>query len=113
VALFVFGTDGWLQTTQLSGMRSAMQAATRYYQLGGADDVAAQTLAMKSWAGVPADGAVSVARSCTCGGTPAACSTLCVGANPPSVYITLTSTGTFTGLWQSHALSQNEVLRVR
>lgn len=113
VALLVVGADGWLRTSQLSGMRSALQSGMRYYQLGGSDDTAAQALAMRSWTPLPVDGAATVARSCACGSTPLACTSLCAGSNPPSVFITLTTTGTFSGLMQSRALSQNAVLRVR
>jgi Flp pilus assembly protein TadG len=113
MGLLILGTDGWMRTTQMSAMRSALQSATRYYQLGGADDPTAQTLAMQSWAHAPQDAAVTVTRSCTCGTAPALCSTLCAGSDPPSVYITLASSGTSTGLLQSHAMSQSEVLRVR
>jgi len=112
-ALIVFGADGWLRTSQLNDMRSALQSGTRYYQLGGSDDTVAHTLAMNSWAHAPADAAAVVARSCTCGATPIACNLLCAGSNPPQVYVSVTTTGTFTGLMHSRVMSQNEVLRVR
>jgi len=112
-ALLMLGADGWLRTSQLSGMRSALQSGARYYQLGGSDDPTAQALTAQSWAHAPPGNTVSVARSCTCGALPIACTTLCAGSNPPSVYITLTASGTFPGLMQSRSLSQSDVLRIR
>jgi Flp pilus assembly protein TadG len=112
-ALIVFGADGWLRTSQLNDMRSALQSGMRYYQLGGADDSVAQTLATNSWVHPPADASTAVARACLCGSTPTDCTLLCAGSNPPQVFITMTTSGTFTGLMHSRAMSQNEVLRVR
>ena len=111
--LIVVGADGWLRTSQMTDMRSALQSGMRYYQLGGSDDPSAQALTMRSWAHAPSDGAATVARSCMCGTQPVACSVVCAGSNPPTVYVTLITTGTFTGLLQSQMLAQNEVLRVR
>jgi len=113
VTLVVFGADGWLSTSQLNDMRSALQSGARYYQLGGSDDTVAHTVAMNAWVHAPADAAAVVARSCACGSTAIACTALCAGSNPPNVYIGLTTTGTFTGLMHSRVLSQSETLRVR
>lgn len=111
--LVIVGADTWLHVSQNEDMRTALQTAARYYETGGSDDPTAQLVALQAWPSKPADGAVSVARSCTCGATPADCATLCPGSNPPSVYLSLTAQGTFTGLLQSHILSQNDVVRVR
>ncbi|HEX3363737.1 TadE/TadG family type IV pilus assembly protein [Phenylobacterium sp.] len=111
--LLVVGADTWLNVSQNQDMRTALQSGARYYQTGGADDPTAQLVAQQAWPGKPADGAVSVARSCTCGSSPVDCATLCTGSNPPSVFLTLTASGTFTGLLQSHAMSQNDTVRVR
>jgi len=111
--LVVVGADTWLNVSQNEDMRTALQSGARYYQTGGSDDPTALLVAQQAWRAKPSDGFVTVTRSCTCGDLPAACSTLCAGSNPPSVYLTLTAQGTFTGLLQSHALSQSDTVRVR
>jgi Flp pilus assembly protein TadG len=111
--LLMVGADTWLNISQKEDMRTALQSGARYYQTGGSDDATAQLVAQQAWPSKPADGAVSVARSCTCGTTPADCSTLCPGSNPTSVFLTLTAQGTFTGLIQSRVMSQSDVVRVR
>lgn len=113
VTLVIVGADTWLNVSQNEDMRTALQSGARYYQTGGSDDPTAQLVTQQAWSSRPADGAVSVARSCTCGSTPADCSTPCPGSNPPSVFLTLTAQGTFTGLLKSRVLSQNDVVRVR
>jgi Flp pilus assembly protein TadG len=113
ITVLVLGVDGWLQATQTSQMRTAMHTGSRYYETGGNDDTVAQTVAMSSWAGKPADAAMTVVRACTCGATPIACDQLCTGSNPPSAFITMSATGTYAGLVHTHALSQSDVVRVR
>lgn len=113
-ALIILGLNGWLHINQVSQMRSAIQAGSRYYQGGGADDVAAGQLALQAWNHAPANAAVNPVRSCTCGGVGASCSSLCAGNALPNVYVTLTATGTFSGMWGgSQALSETGTVRVR
>jgi hypothetical protein len=56
---------------------------------------------------------MSIVRACTCGSTAVACTTVCGGTSLPSVFVTLSATGTYGGLMQSHVLSQSDVIRVR
>ena len=111
--MLVVGVDGWLRETHMSQMRTATQTGVRYYQTGGSDDTIAQTVSAAAWSGKPANGALNVVRSCVCGSTAVACTTVCTGNNLPSVFLTLTASGTYSGLMQSHALSQSDVIRVR
>jgi Flp pilus assembly protein TadG len=113
VALLVLGVDGWQRESQLSDMRAAMHTGARYYETGGSDDTIAQTVSAAAWASKPQNGAATVVRACTCGSTPVACTTVCGGTSLPSVFITLTATGTYSGLVHSHVLSQSDVIRVR
>jgi Flp pilus assembly protein TadG len=113
VTVLVLGVDGWLQGTQTSQVRAAMHTGSRYYETGGNDDTVAQTVALAAWTSKPADGVMSVARACTCGATPIACNTLCAGSNPPSAFITMSATATYSGLVHTHAISQSDVVRVR
>ena len=112
-ALVLLGLDGWLRINQVSQMSSAVQAGSRYYQSGGADDVAAAQLALQAWNHPPSDAAVNTARSCTSGGVGASCSSLCAGNNLPNVYVTLTATGTFSDLMGNQALTETGTVRVR
>jgi len=114
VAVLVLGSDGWLRISQLNDERTGLQTGIRYYQTGGGDDTAAQLVAQNAWPGRPADGALQVVRSCTCGATPIDCASLCPGGtNPPSVFLTLTAQGTYSGMMESRVLTQTDVIRVR
>jgi Flp pilus assembly protein TadG len=113
--MLVVGVDGWLRETHMSQIRTATQTGIRYYQTGGSDDTIAQTVSVAAWSGKPANGVLNVVRSCTCpgGSTVVTCTTVCPGNNPPSAFLTLTASGTYSGLMHSHALSQSDVIRVR
>jgi Flp pilus assembly protein TadG len=113
VALLVLGVDGWMRGSQLSDMRAAMHTGARYYESGGSDDTVAQTVSTAAWATKPQNGAMTVVRACTCGSTPVACTTVCGGTSLPSAFITLTASGTYSGLLQSHAISETDVIRIR
>ena len=113
VATLVFGVDGWLQGTQTSQVRTAMHTAARYYETGGNDDPTASAVALAAWVAQPSDARLTVVRSCTCGSTPISCTTLCPGSNPPSAFITMTGSATYSGLIHTHAISQSDVVRVR
>jgi len=113
-ALILLGIDGWTRINQTSQMRSAVQTGARYYQGGGADDNAAAQLALASWNNAPAGATVTAARSCTCGGAGASCSSLCAGSALPQVYVTLTATGGFSDLMTGPtSLTQSGTVRVR
>ncbi|HEX4709450.1 hypothetical protein [Phenylobacterium sp.] len=111
--MLVVGVDGWLRETHMSQIRTATQTGVRYYQTGGSDDTVAQTVSVAAWSGKPADGALNVVRSCMCGTTAVTCPGVCPGNNQSSVFLTLTASGTYSGLMHSHALSQSDVIRVR
>jgi Flp pilus assembly protein TadG len=111
--LVLFGLDGWLRINQATQMHSAIATGTRYYESGGSDDTAAATLALQSWAHVPGDGVVNATRSCTCGGATAVCTALCAGNTLPNVYVTLSASGTYTGIMHSAVLTESGGVRVR
>lgn len=113
IGLLVMAVDGWQREVQLSDMRTAMHTGARYYETGGSDDTVAQTVSTASWSTKPANGAVSIVRACMCGSSAVSCTTVCSNSNLPSVFVTLAATGTYSGLMQSHVLSQNDVIRVR
>jgi len=113
IAVLVLGVDGWQRETQVSNMRTAMHTGARYYENGGSDDTVAQAVSTAAWTTKPQDGLISVARACTCGATAISCTGVCGGTSLPSVFVTLTGTGTYSGLLQSHAIAQSDVIRVR
>jgi len=113
-SLIVLGIDGWTRINQVSQMRSAVQTGARYYQAGGADDNAAAQLALASWNNAPAGATVTTARSCTCGGAGASCSSLCANQALPQAYVTLTATGGFSDMMTGQqSLTQSGTVRVR
>ena len=112
-ALVVVGLDGWLRINQVSQMRSAIQSGSRYYQSGGADDTAASTLGLAAWAHRPGDATLAGVRVCKCGTTVVDCTTQCPGSTLPMVFVTLTATGTFSGLWASQSLTETGGVRLR
>ena len=113
VVILVMGVDIWLQGTQVAAVRTALQTGARYYETGGNDDPTAQAVSVAAWSTKPTGGALNVVRSCMCGSTPVSCTTLCPGSEPPSAFVTLSATGTYSGLTKVHAISQSDVIRVR
>jgi Flp pilus assembly protein TadG len=114
VGVLLLGFDGWLRINQVTQMRSALQAGARYYQSGGADDTAAAQLALAAWSHPPADAAVNTARSCTCGGVGASCSSLCANSSLPNTFVTLTATGGYSDPMVGHqTLTETGSVRVR
>jgi Flp pilus assembly protein TadG len=114
VAVVLFGLDGWMRINQVTQMRSAVQAGSRYYQSGGSDDTAAAQLALAAWNHAPGDAAVNTARSCTCNGVGASCSSLCADQTLPKTFVTLTATGGYSDpMVGSQTLTETGVVRVR
>ena len=113
IGVLVLGVDGWQRESQISSMRTAMHTGARYYENGGSDDTVAQAVSNAAWTTKPQNGLISVARACTCGATAIACTGVCGGTSLPSVFVTLSGTGTYTGLLQSHTIAQSDVIRVR
>jgi Flp pilus assembly protein TadG len=113
VALLLLGANEWLQLRQTQDMSSALHTGARYYQEGGADDNAARTLALSAWPNAPQDASLAVTRTCKCGATVVACSTVCNGTDVPQTIITLTTRSTFEGMSGSSAQARQETVRVR
>jgi len=111
--LLILGTDGWMNINANAEVRTALQTGARYYQTGGSSDDAATAAVTAAWPSKPADGALSIARSCSCAALPADCASTCPDATLPSVFVQLTAQGTYTGLMQSHPVSATNVIRVR
>ena len=112
--------DSWSLATSAIAMRAGVSAGANYYIQGGTDDTTAQTLALSAWPNAPDDAGVAVTRACTCSGSSHDCSTLCSGTSkPPSVYVHVSATGTWTGPYTtdflpvSLALSHEAVVRIR
>jgi Flp pilus assembly protein TadG len=110
-SVLILGFDGWMMINQSQDMRTSVQTGARYYQIGGSDDADARTAALAAWVNKPAAGDVQVARACFCGATTNNCASSCASGTP-STYVTLTATSTFSGMIQSKALTETEVVRV-
>jgi Flp pilus assembly protein TadG len=112
--LLVFAWDGWQAANAQMKMRNALQAGAEYVMTGQADDNTAKAVVSNYWAGKPTGAAVTVVRACKCGGADNVCTGLCPNTTtPPSVFVTLTASGTGQGLFKSRSLSQQLVVRVR
>lgn len=111
--LLIFGVDGWMQVSQVSDTRTALQSGARYYETGGASDSAAQAAVVGAWPSKPSDGVANVARSCLCGSNPTDCATVCADQSLPSVFVQLSAQGTYSGLLQSHPVNETNVIRIR
>lgn len=115
LAVFIaLGVQLWAMGGTLMNMRSAVDAGARYYLAGGSNDSAARTVALSAWRGAPADGAVTLTRSCSCAGGAADCSSLCAATSgPPQELVSIKATGTWSAWVTPMALHEERVVRVR
>jgi Flp pilus assembly protein TadG len=121
--ILIFATlgiiDGWSLASNALALRAGVKAAANYVLEGGQDDATIQTLALSAWESPPSDAAVAVQRVCDCAGSSSDCGSLCVNSKPPSMYVHIHATGTWTGPFTTNflpatmALSREEVVRVR
>ena len=109
--LAVYGFDGWLMIQQELDMRTAVQSAARYYEIGGSSDTDAQTLALAAWAHKPASGAMSIVRACACGGVTISCTSSCNGTATTTV--TISASSSYSGSVSHKTLNESQVVRVR
>jgi Flp pilus assembly protein TadG len=112
--------DCWSLASSAMAMRAGVSAAANYLIQGGGDTPTAQSLALSAWSSHPADASVTVSKACTCADSPVDCSSLCTGTlKPPSAFVHIVATGTWTGpyttdfLPTSLSLSREQVIRVR
>lgn len=112
--LMLFAWDGWQAAAAQMKLRNALQAGAEYVMTGQADDSTARSVVLNAWGGKPSNSSASVTRACKCGTTANVCTGLCPSTTtPPSVYVTLTASGTGQGLFASRSMSQTLVVRVR
>ena len=106
--------DLWTGSRGVLAMRAGVEAGAQYIRGGGASDATAQTIAMTSWKGKPADAAVNVSRYCKCGTSVSVCTGLCnVTQKPPEAFVKLIGSGTGEGVFLTKQLSDTQVVRVR
>ena len=111
----------WSYMKQSSDMRDAVEAASKYYVMGGTNDTKATSIAQTAWATPPAGGQLTVNRVCSCLGVTLSCAVggVCSDQTVPHVSLIITATSAWTDpyastLWpQGLALSQSETIRVR
>lgn len=112
--------DCWSLASNALAMRAGVSAAANYLIQGGSSDSTAQSLALSAWSSHPGDANVTVSRVCTCADTVVACTSLCTDTlKPPSAFVHIQATGTWTGPYTTDflpttlALSREQVIRVR
>lgn len=103
----------WNAYSRDEDMRAALKAGATYYMTGGTSDSTAQSVAMSAWSNPPSNASVNPTRSCYCATTPQDCAILCDDGTSPSIYVTLTATGTTPSAAVMPSLSEREVIRVR
>jgi Flp pilus assembly protein TadG len=94
-------------------MHNGVASGALYIMRGGSDPTTIQTLAMSAWPNQPSDASVTSARSCTCAGGAASCSSLCPDGSYPLSFTTITASGTYTGLFGTNAMSASQVVRTQ
>ena len=92
-------------------MRTAVQTAARYYEVGGSSATDAQTMALAAWTHKPGSGALSIARACACGGSVISCGSICNSS--ATTTITVTASSTYAGSVGNKSLHESQVVRVR
>jgi len=106
--------DLWTGSRGVLAMRAGVEAGAQYIRGGGSSDATAQTIALTSWKGKPADAAVNVSRSCKCGTAVWVCTGLCpITQTPPQVFVVLKASGAGEGVFLDQRLNDTQVVRVR
>jgi Flp pilus assembly protein TadG len=116
VAMFLAATQVWDASTRMNNLRLALRPATQYYMAGGTDDAQAKSFAMSSWQNAPSNATITSARACRCDQTTVDCATVtvCSSTNKvPAVFVTLTASGSWSGVAYGSSLSQSAVVRVK
>jgi Flp pilus assembly protein TadG len=109
----LIGEYGVLAYT-MHNMRGGVHAGAQYV-MGGSRTIAdIKAVALSAWAGKPDSGAtVDVTQFFKCGESAGTEGTLCAGTNKlPEMYFKVKATSEMQGIWE-HALSAEEVVRVR
>ena len=111
----------WSYMRQSSNMRDAVEAASKYYVMGGTSDTKAASIAQAAWAIQPTGGQVTVNRVCSCLGVALSCAVggVCTDKTVPHTSLIITATSNWTDPYastlfpQGLALSESETIRVR
>jgi len=78
-------------------MQTAIRASLQYAMNGGTDMTVAQTQGNNSWDGKPSDGTLTATRACYCGNDTHSCTSICGDNTYPTMYVTVTASGTMGG----------------
>ena len=111
----------WSYMRQSGNMRDAVEAASKYYVMGGTSDTKAKSIAQAAWATQPSGGQVTVNRVCSCLGVALSCAIggVCSDNTVPHTSLVITATSLWTDPYSSTlfpqglALSESETIRVR
>jgi Flp pilus assembly protein TadG len=94
-------------------MHDAVASGAVYVMRGGNDATAIHDVAVSAWPSPPSDAAVTVSQQCTCAGVTASCSSLCADQSYPQSFTSISASGTYTGLWDTKAMSSSQVVRTQ
>jgi Flp pilus assembly protein TadG len=107
----IYSIDGWMMIQQSLDMRTAVQTAARYYEIGGGDDPTAQSLALAAWRNKPQASSLGVSRTCACDGVTASCTASCNGL--ATVTATILASSSYNGSVFHRSLNEKQVVRVQ
>lgn len=111
--------DGWSLASAGLNLRAAVNSAAVMATKGITDETRLAEVAMSSWSDRPADAAISIAKDCVCEPVPQSCSLTCAGSVPPSVYLRIEGSGSWTAPFEtsvlplSRALVHEQVVRIQ
>ncbi|HEX3429887.1 MAG TPA: hypothetical protein VHT03_03295 [Rhizomicrobium sp.] len=102
----------------VTSMQRAERAAVQYFMNGGTSLTAAKGIVTTAWNNPPSNSSVTTAQVCKCGNSVQSCPLsgsplICINGNAPSFLMTVTASGTVTGILTSLPESRTETVRVR
>ena len=111
--------SGWSYMQQENNMRDGVEAAAKYYIMGGSSDTTAQNIANAAWSSKPSGGNVTVVRCQICPNQSGCVVSLnCLDTSVPQIHLTITATSTWNDPFHSVfadsvSMVQTQVVRVR
>lgn len=94
-------------------MHDAVSSGAIYVMRGGSDSTAIHDVTVAAWPNPPGDASVNVNQACSCAGVTQACNVLCADGSFPQSFTTISASGTYSGLWDSQAMSSTQVVRTQ
>lgn len=102
--------DGWSLASAGLNLRAAVNSAAVMATKGITDETRLAAVAMSSWSDKPADATMSIVKDCVCEPNPQSCTLSCTGSVPPSVYLRIKGSGSWTAPFETSLLPLSRVL---